>query len=32
MKQYLVLLRHVLDNGHYRDDRTGTGTHKTKHT
>ncbi len=27
MKQYLDLLRHVLDNGHYRDDRTGTGTY-----
>ncbi len=27
MKQYLELLQHVLDNGHYRDDRTGTGTY-----
>ncbi|MEM9160233.1 MAG: thymidylate synthase [Verrucomicrobiota bacterium] len=27
MKQYLELLRHVLDNGQYRDDRTGTGTY-----
>lgn len=26
MKQYLDLLRHVMDNGVYRDDRTGTGT------
>ena len=27
MKQYLDLLQHVLNNGHYRDDRTGTGTY-----
>ena len=26
MKQYLDLLREVLDHGHVRDDRTGTGT------
>lgn len=26
MKQYLDLLQHVLDNGHERHDRTGTGT------
>jgi thymidylate synthase len=26
MKQYLDLLQHVLDNGHERTDRTGTGT------
>jgi thymidylate synthase len=27
MKSYLELLRHVLENGSYRDDRTGTGTY-----
>lgn len=27
MKQYLDLLQHVLDNGQFRDDRTGTGTY-----
>ncbi|MGB1220112.1 MAG: thymidylate synthase, partial [Alcanivoracaceae bacterium] len=27
MKQYLDLLRHVRDNGIYKDDRTGTGTY-----
>ena len=27
MKQYLDLLRHVRDNGVYREDRTGTGTY-----
>jgi hypothetical protein len=26
MRQYLDLLRHVIDNGHDRSDRTGTGT------
>ncbi len=26
MKQYLELLQHVIDNGQFRDDRTGTGT------
>jgi thymidylate synthase len=26
MKQYQDLMRHVLDNGHVKDDRTGTGT------
>jgi len=26
MKQYLDALRHVLDNGEHKDDRTGTGT------
>jgi len=27
MKQYLELLQHVIDNGQFRDDRTGTGTY-----
>jgi thymidylate synthase len=27
MVQYLELLQHVLDNGKYKDDRTGTGTY-----
>ena len=27
MKQYLDLMRHVRDNGTYKDDRTGTGTY-----
>ncbi len=27
MKQYLDLMRHVRDNGIYKDDRTGTGTY-----
>ena len=26
MKQYLDLLQHILDNGHQKEDRTGTGT------
>jgi thymidylate synthase len=29
MKQYLELMRHVLDNGIDKDDRTGTGTRST---
>ena len=27
MKQYLDLLRHVRENGIYKEDRTGTGTY-----
>jgi thymidylate synthase len=27
MQQYLQLMRHVLDNGTKKDDRTGTGTY-----
>ena len=27
MKQYLELLQHVIENGQFRDDRTGTGTY-----
>ena len=26
MKQYLELLQHIMDNGHVKSDRTGTGT------
>ena len=26
MKQYLELLQHIMDNGHIKSDRTGTGT------
>ncbi|MBM3520611.1 MAG: thymidylate synthase, partial [Alphaproteobacteria bacterium] len=26
MRQYLDLMRHVLEHGHRKDDRTGTGT------
>ena len=26
MKQYLDLMQHVLDNGTFKEDRTGTGT------
>ena len=29
MKQYLDFLKHILDNGTYKDDRTNTGTFST---
>ena len=29
MKQYIDLLQHVIDHGHYKNDRTGVGTYST---
>lgn len=29
MKQYIDLLQHIIDNGTYKNDRTGTGTYST---
>ena len=29
MKQYIDLLEHIINNGSYKNDRTGTGTYST---